>query len=327
MKSVICGVCGGSLSSDARPHFEIIVPLYFSEMHLTNLSIFLIELSRKIPGGVAVTFVADGRIDDYHAAVEGLSNFPAPSKVMLLSRNFGAGPALHAALTESEYCFSSALASDLQEPVELFTAFFDALAYDDFQLALGFRLKRSDPKSTQYFSRAYWWINKKFIHPNGNLAGSDVFAMTRRVREALVAMPELNTNFNSQLLWLGFHPKWIGYDRKPREIGRSTYSIRRKLKLFADSLYGFSSKPITFITYSGLLLSSAFFLVALIALWGKISNRISVPGYTTTIIIVALGQSLLLLSIGIVGGYVVRSFENSTGRPKYIVAKHSRTVS
>jgi dolichol-phosphate mannosyltransferase len=65
----------------------------------------------------------------------------------------------------------------------------------------------------------------------------------------------------------------------------------------------------------------------LIVLLGQISNSISVPGYATTIIVIALGQSLLLLSLGIIGGYVVRSFENSTGRPKYIVAKHSRPVS
>ena len=325
MKSAICGICGESLSGDVKPHLEVIVPLYFSENHLPNLSIFLAKLSSHIPGGIAVTFVADGRIDDYLAAVKDVSNFPAPSKVMLLSRNFGAGPALHAALTESEYCLSTAVASDLQEPVELFIEFFNALVYEDFQLALGFRQKRSDPKLTEFFSRVYWWINKRFIHQNGNSAGSDVFAMTRRVRESLVAMRELNTNFNSQLLWLGFHPKWIGYDRKPREIGRSTYSMRRKLKLFSDSLYGFSPKPITFITYSGLILSFTFFLVAFLAFLGRISNQITIPGYATTIILVALGQSLLLLSLGIVGGYVVRSFENSTGRPKYIVARQSRT--
>jgi hypothetical protein len=325
VESAICGICGESLSGEVRPHFEIIVPLYFSEKHLPNLSTFLVELSSNIPGGVAVTFVADGRIDDYSAVVGALSNFPAPSKVILLSRNFGAGPALHAALAESDYCLSSALASDLQEPVELFTEFFKALVYEDFQLALGFRQKRSDPKLAEYFSRAYWWINKRFIHPNGHYTGSDVFAMTRRVRKSLVAMPELNTNFNSQLLWLGFHPKWIGYDRKPREIGRSTYSLRRKLKLFADSLYGFSSKPISFITYSGLFLSSTFLLVALIALLGKISNQISVPGYATIIVLISLGQSLLLLSLGIVGGYVVRSFENSTGRPRYIIATQTKS--
>lgn len=324
MKSEICGICGESLTGYVKPHFEVIVPLFFSENHLANLSNFLAKLSREIPGGIAVTFVADGRIDDYHAIMKGLSSFPEPAKVMLLSRNYGAGPALHAALAESEFCISTAVASDLQEPLELFIEFFNALVYEDFQLALGFRQKRSDPKLTEFFSRAYWWINKRFIHQNGNLAGSDVFAMTPKVKAALVEMPELNTNFNSQLLWLGFHPKWIGYDRKPREIGRSTYSMRRKLKLFADSLYGFSTKPITFITYSGLVLSFTFLLVAILALIGRISNQITVPGYATTIIIVALGQSLLLLSLGIVGGYVVRTFENSTGRPKYIVAKRSR---
>ena len=324
VKSAICGICGDSLSGGVRPHFEIIVPLFYSEKHLTNLSLFLIELSKKIPGGIAVTFVADGRIDDYHAAVADLQNFPAPSKVILLSRNFGAGPALHAALQESEYCLSSALASDLQEPIELFTEFFDAIVFDDFQIALGFRQKRSDPKLAVHTSRAYWWISKKFIHPDGSMTGSDVFAISRRVREALVLMQELNTNFNSQLSWLGFYPKWIGYDRKPREIGRSTYSFRRKLKLFSDSIYGFTHKPITFMTYSGLFLSSVFLLLSLIALFGKITNQVSIPGYATTIITIALGQSLTLLSLGIVGGYVVRSFENSTGRPKYVIARRTR---
>jgi glycosyltransferase involved in cell wall biosynthesis len=323
VRSAICGICGDSLSGEVKPHFEIIVPLFFSEKHLNKLSHFLRELSKKIPGGIAVTFVADGRIEDYQAVAVDLQNFPTPSKVILLSRNFGAGPALHAGLEESDYCLSSALASDLQEPIELFTAFFDALVYDDFQIALGFRKKRSDPKLAQQTSRAYWWISKKFIHPDGSLTGSDVFAISRRVREALVLMPELNTNFNSQLSWLGFYPKWIGYDRRPREIGRSTYSIRRKLKLFSDSIYGFTHKPITFMTYSGLFLSSIFFLLALIALFGKITNQVTIPGYATTIITIALGQSLTLLSLGIVGGYVVRSFENSTGRPKYVVAKRT----
>jgi hypothetical protein len=239
----------------------------------------------------------------------------------VLSRNFGVGPALHSALAESNYCITTAFGSDLQEPIDLFVDFYNVLASGEYELALGYRTKRSDPLLSKYFANFYWWINRKFIHPNSPRSGFDVFAMNRNVRFSFTKLSELNTNFTSQLLWIGFNPKWIGFERASRKVGKSTWSHRRKFKLFADSLYGYSAKPITLIAGLGFLSSLIFFVVGILTLLGKLTNQIEVPGYVMTVLLICLGQSVLLMSIGIIGGYVSRSFENSTGRPHYVVSK------
>jgi hypothetical protein len=236
------------------------------------------------------------------------------------------GPAIHAALSESGYCYSTAFGSDLQEPIELFRNFFEILASGKSQLALGYRTKRDDPFLSKNFARFYWWINRKFIHINSPSGGFDVFAMTSNVRSQFVKLSELNTNFTSQLLWVGFDPKWVGFERKSRQQGKSTWSHRRKFKLFADSLYGYTSKPITWITLIGFFASIAFFFIGALTLIGKVLDLISVPGYVMTVLLISVGQSLVLFSIGLIGGYIVRTFENSTGRPNFIIEIQSKNL-
>ena len=321
IKETQCRVCIPVEGDLPETHFEVIVPLYFSENHLVELAKYLHSLSEKISGGIACTFVVDGRRSDFEAISEAISSFPSPTKIILLSKNFGVGPALHSALAESSYCITTAFGSDLQEPIELFVDFFETLASGDSELALGYRTKRSDPLLSKYFAKFYWWVNRRFIHPNSPQSGFDVFAMNKNVRVAFTKLGELNTNFTSQLLWIGFNPKWIGFERASRKIGKSTWSHRRKFKLFADSLYGYSAKPITLITGLGFLSSSAFLCVGIFTLLGKLTNQIEVPGYVMTVLLICLGQSVLLLSLGIIGGYVSRSFENSTGRPHYVISR------
>ncbi len=316
-----CAVCSEYFQEGGKSHFEVIVPLYHSEKHIQKVFAYINEISKAIPGGISATFVADGRLEDYLEVSDQIKSLQLPYKVILLSRNFGVGPALHAALADSDYCASAAFGSDLQEPQTLFVEFFEILAEGTADLTLGYRTKRSDPILSKYLAKCYWWVNRRFIHPNSPASGFDVFAMNRDVRASFIKLSELNTNFTSQLLWVGFNPKWIGFERKSREIGKSTWSHRKKLKLFADSLYGYSSKPITAITILGFLSSFIFFLIGILTIVGKLTKQIVVPGYVMTVVLIAFGQSLLLFSMGIIGGYVSRGFENSTGRPNYIVAR------
>lgn len=318
-----CSICNLTFDKSSGPHFEVIIPLFHSENHMTQVSDYVNNLNNSIPGGIALTFVADGRKEDYEKALELQCALNLKTKTMKLSRNFGVGPALHAALADSQYCMSTAFGSDLQEPIELFVNFFNVLSSGDSDLALGYRTQRNDPYVSKKFAQFYWWVNRKFIYPSSPPNGFDVFAMSRNVRAEFSKLRELNTNFTSQLLWIGFDPVWIGFVRSPREIGSSTWSNRKKFKLFADSLYGYTFKPISFITNLGLFSSLSFLSIAFLTLLGKLTNRIEVPGYVMTILLICIGQSILLLSIGILGGYVSRTFENGTRRPNYIISKRN----
>ena len=170
------------------------------------------------------------------------------------------------------------------------------------------------------FASFYWWINRKFLANDTPKGGFDVFGLSRRAREALVQLPELNTNITSQLQWIGFDREYIPFHRRARQSGKSTWTIKRKVKLFADSIYGFSGAPIVLILSIGILAVFFFSTVGIVTALASMLGWIDVPGYTTIVLLGAIGHSLTITACGIIGGYVFRAFENSKGRPRYIIA-------
>lgn len=321
MDTEVCRICGLEFLENTKPHYEVIIPLFKSESHLAHLNSYLNNLKDHIPGGVLVTFVVDGRDQDFTEVLKYSKHNNLTCKVIKLSRNFGVGPALHAALTQSDACISTAFGSDLQEPVELFKKFFDLIIAGECEIALGHRILRKDPFLTRLPAAIYWWVNRKWIHPESPKGGLDVFAMSSIARQKFTLLKELNTNFTSQLLWIGFTLKWVDFVRTRRIDGKSTWTLKRKMKLFADSIYGYSTKPMSFLFWLGCVSLSIFSLISLFTLIGKVSGAIQIPGYTMIILIILWGQSVLLFSLGVMGGYIVRTFENSTNRPHYVIEK------
>jgi glycosyltransferase involved in cell wall biosynthesis len=321
MSSGDCRLCGDGLTKVSKPHYEVIIPLFKSENHLERLYSYLIDLNNRIPGGILITFVVDGRQQDFDAVLSFSKKSIFSCKIIKLSKNFGVGPALHAALAQSDACISTAFGSDLQEPIELFDKFFHAVITGECEIALGHRILRKDPLSTRLPASIYWWINRKWIHPESPKGGLDVFAISSIARKEFCLLKELNTNFTSQLLWIGFTTKWVDFVRIQRIEGKSTWTWKRKIKLFADSVYGYSTKPMSFLFWLGAGSLSVFSLISLLTLVGKISGAVQIPGYTMIILVILWGQSVLLFFLGIIGGYIVRTFENSTSRPNYVIER------
>ena len=318
-----CGVCEEELDGTAA-HFRMLVPLYHSENHLPEVMRYLNSLHMEIPGGITVDFIVDGRVEDEIALQNEIENLEPSATVIILSRNFGVGPALHAGIASRETCIVSAVGSDLQEPQHLYSEFNEAISSAEYDIALGQRRSREDPFLPRILAGIYWRLNRSLVNANAPLGGFDVFAMSKAAAASFVKLDELNTNFTSQLLWIGYRVKWIKFDRTARISGKSSWTLRRKFKLFADSLYGYTGKPIALMTWTGFLSSALLLMLAVSTVVGKILGFIDLPGYTTLVLLFALGQSLTLMCIGIVGGYLYRTFENSTNRPNYVIRKISR---
>lgn len=318
--TMICRSCEKEIT-EGEAHFRMLVPLYHSENHLPDVMRYLNSLHEVIPGGVTVDFIVDGRMEDEVALFGQISKLKATANVISLSRNFGVGPALHAGIASRNTCMVSAVGSDLQEPLDLYEDFFAAISSGEYDVALGQRRSREDPFLPRIFAQIYWRINRSLVNSRAPLGGFDVFAMSEATASSFVKLAELNTNFTSQLLWIGYRVKWIKFDRTARISGKSTWTLRRKFKLFADSLYGYTAKPLTWMTWAGFLASVTLLFVAGATGVARALGLVDVPGYTTLVLLFALGQSLTLLSIGILGGYIYRAFENSTGRPNYVIRK------
>jgi hypothetical protein len=152
------------------------------------------------------------------------------------------------------------IGSDLQEPVDLYIDFFKRLEAGDCDVLLGERLSRDDPFSMRFFSAIYWWINRKFINSETPKGGFDGVGLSAKASKTLIEMPELNTSFTSQLQWIGYKQIFVPFHRMRRQSGKSSWTYKRKVKLFADSVYGFTGAPIAFLTIFGIVITMLMLL-------------------------------------------------------------------
>lgn len=151
-----------------------------------------------------------------------------------------------------------------------------------------------------------------------------MFACTREFRDRLLSLPESNTSLVGLIFWLGFRRAEVPYVRLPRKHGRSAWSLRRRFKYLLDSALAFSDLPIKLMETTGLLGMFISLNLGAAVIWAKATGRIQVPGYAATVLTVMFFGGLNSFSLGLLGEYVWRSFENSKGRPGYIVALHRR---
>jgi glycosyltransferase involved in cell wall biosynthesis len=319
----LCAVCGQSL--DKGCHGALVVPIFKSEQHIEHVFAYADEIAQGVPSGIHLVFVDDGSPDGAVGEVRRIAQ-DSRLKVSLvrLSRNFGVGPAVHAGLTGVDECATVVFGSDLQEPHELFIQFINKILFGEAEVCLGQRTSRDDPFMMRFFAGIYWWINRKFMQNDTPKGGFDVFGLSRSARIALVELGELNTSLTSQLQWIGFRRVYIPYVRQARISGKSTWTMRRKFKLFADSIYGFTGAPIALLFVIGAVAVGALGIVSMATFIGWLLGWIDIAGYTTIVLLLAVGQAVNLLALGILGGYLYRTFDNSKGRPRYIARSYEK---
>jgi glycosyltransferase involved in cell wall biosynthesis len=301
---------------------DFIVPLYKSAEHIKELFERVNEMSSDFDEIVSLVLVMDGPDENTEREIAlHKACLKVQLSVLVLSRNFGVGPALLAGLSESKACVSMCFGSDLQEPASIFKTFFEMLRSNEADIALGNRLSREDPFLSKLGAAVYWWIYRRFINPAVPKGGFDVFALNRQARCTITELRELNTSITSQIGWIGFRQKYVPFHREARAVGKSSWTIIKKAKLFTDSIFGFTFIPITVITIIGFLSTAFFLTVTALTLIGSILGLVNVQGYTTLVILVGLGNSVVILSLGVVGSYISRAFDNSKQRPNFVVMR------
>ena len=299
----------------------VVVPIYKSQDHIPKLFEYIQQIGDAV-GEVEIVFVIDGTPDNSEQSIFlEAKKYAFKIKVVRLSRNFGVGPALHAALNHVETSSLVIIGADLQEPVEMYIDFFRRLESGEADVFLGERLSRDDPFSMRFFSAIFWWVNRKFINSDTPKGGFDGVGLSAKASKTLTELPELNTSFTSQLQWIGYKQVFVPFHRVRRQSGKSSWTYKRKVKLFADSVYGFTGAPIAILTILGVVSTALMVFVLFATLFASIMGWMVVPGYATIVILSALGHSVTIMGLGILGGYVHRSFENTKGRPRFVIEK------
>ena len=213
------------------------------------------------------------------------------------------------------------MAADLQEPPTLILEFDRLLRQDKCDVAIGQRASRSDAPVSDAMSALFWKGYRRFVQPEMPEGGVDIFGCNRQVRDQLLALTENNSSLVGHLFWLGYRRETVPYHRAKREIGKSAWTLKKKLTYLSDSIFSFSNLPVVLLMRAGLAGLSVSFLLGIVLLVARLSNQIDVPGYTATALMVIFFGGLNCFGLGIVGNYAWRAYENTKHRPNFIIAR------
>jgi acetyltransferase-like isoleucine patch superfamily enzyme len=181
--------------------------------------------------------------------------------------------------------YYAVLAADLQEPPELIVSFFRTLESEPFDVTIGTRETRGDPLMQTVLANLFWKLYRRFVQPEVPLGGVDVFGCNLAVRDALLRLRESNSTLIGLLFWLGFRRKSIPYARRPRAVGRSAWTFRRKLRYLMDSCFSLTDLPVAVIMAIGLIGTVTSALLSAVVFIAWLADMIQVPGYTPVILV------------------------------------------
>ena len=298
---------------------SIIVPIYYNELNIPHL---YEEMKAKILSRTdfeaEIVCVDDGSKDGSYKALLELREKDERFKIVKLSRNFGSHTAILAGFAHATGDCMTMVAADLHEPLEIIIEMYEKWKQGK-KVVIAVRKDREDGFFQKLFSNTYYSLMQKYALKDMPKGGFDCFFIDKKVRDVLVTMSEKNSSIVGQVLWTGFEMDKIYYVRKKREIGKSKWTFSKKIKLFIDSFMAFSYVPIRFISTLGIFISIIGFISAIFLIANKLIYDVPVQGWTTMMITVLILSGIQMLTLGVIGEYLWRNFDETRGRPTYIV--------
>ena len=300
---------------------SIVVPVYYNEKNLKPLYEDLKEkVLEKLDCAYEIVFVNDGSKDRSYEVMQELAAMDENIKLVNLSRNFGEHLATLAGMAECTGTAADRKAADLQEPSEMILEMLEKYRAGA-KVVLAVRKDREEPLSQKMFSKIYCWMMRKFALANMPQGGFDTYMISRQVIDILVEISEKNAPLTEQVLWSGFESEKVYYVRQKREIGKSGWTLSKKIKLTVDSLISFSYFPIRCVSVVGALSILGTIIGGIVILVEHFMGRITVEGYTTIVLLILLAFGIVMLTLGVMGEYIWRILDEVRNRPSYIVDK------
>jgi polyisoprenyl-phosphate glycosyltransferase len=269
---------------------------------------------------VELVFVDDGSPDRCAEIIQNkLGELPMRAQLIRLSRNFGSFAAISAGLAHASGDYCAAIAADLQEPPELVLEFLNKMRSGECEIVFGRRSGRDDPAMSRLASNTFWGLYRWLVNPDIPPGGIDIFGCTRKVRDQICSMKEVETSLPALLFWVGYRRGFVPYRRRPRTAGSSAWTLRKKLRYLVNSVFSFTDLPMKALLGVGIGGMALAVLGAITVLVAKSQGNITVPGYTATVLTIFFFGGLTTAGLGIVGEYLWMCLQNTRQRPLYIV--------
>lgn len=305
-----------------RPDISFVIPLYNEEDNFSLLTQRLNSLMAELDLRSEVVLVNDGSKDRTPLLMNELGLTDDRYQCVFLSRNHGHQLALTAGLSVARGSKAvMVLDGDLQDPPELIHGFLKKMD-EGYDVVYGVRKHRKE----SFLKKRAYWAYYRLMRNIGNidlpLDSGDFSLVSRKVVDYINAMPEQNRYIRGMRSWIGFRQAGVEYERAQRFAGETKYSWKKLFDLAYSGIFNFSSFPIKFITRMGVfaIILSLVYIAAILAY--KFIFRGQVPtGFPTLIMAIVLFSGVQLISLGVIGEYVLRIYQQVQDRPMFIIDK------
>jgi len=316
--------------SPDHPELSIVVPLYNEEGNVSVLMERIIAIAGRLPASPSyeVILVNDGSTDGTAAAVRAaMARYP--NLVLAnLSRNFGHQLAASAGIDLAQGDAVVLMDGDLQDPPELIVDFV-AKWREGFDVVYAVRRTRKGESAFKIFTaRLFYRTIKRLTKVSIPVDTGDFRLMSRRVVNALKRSPERHRFLRGLVSWVGFNQTGIEYDRDERLSGTTKYPLTKMVRFAIDGITSFSDVPLRFASYLGFFSSAVAFIYAFMVIVFKLFGHrffFYTPGWASTIVAVLFFGGVQLISLGILGEYIGRIYDEVKGRPLYLISEIERS--
>lgn len=303
---------------------SLVIPVYYNQDNLWPLyKDIQMKLYPYTEYNWEIVMVNDGSEDRSYQVMQEIAAQDSRIRTISLSRNFGSHAAILCGLSKCSGDCAIVKAADLQEPTEMVLEMVERWKAG-YNVVLAVRQDREESKGQTLFANLYYAMVRKMMLKTMPKGGFDVYLVDRKVINVLTALDETNSALTGQILWSGFKTDRVYYTRLAREIGESRWTLKKKIKLVADTLFSFSTLPVKAVTLIGFCSFAGSVIWAIVELICKLAGLIDVSGWTTLFIFNLFSFGVIMLTMGILGEYIWRTFDASRNRPPYIIEDENR---
>ncbi|MBP1464756.1 glycosyltransferase family 2 protein [Candidatus Chloroploca sp. M-50] len=297
---------------------SLVIPAFNEAQNLPTLYQRIIAALDPLGLSYEIIFVNDGSRDQTLALLQEMARQDERVLVVDLARNFGHQVAISAGMDYSHGQAVAIMDADLQDPPEILPAFI-AKWREGYEVVYAIREQRKECMLKQLAYLSFYRILKRIAQIDIPLDAGDFCVMDRRVVDILNGMPERNRFVRGIRSWVGFRQTGLAYERHARYAGKPKYTISKLIYLALDGLVSFSYIPLRMISIAGLIVSLLSILIAIGYAIQRLTIGLSPPGFATLVVAVFFFAGIQLITIGVIGEYVGRIFEEVKHRPLYVV--------
>jgi len=299
--------------------YSVVVPLFNEELVIMESYNRLKNVMDKTKEEYEIIFVNDGSKDSTKKKVELICEKDYKIKLVNFSRNFGHQAAITAGMNVSIGKAIVVIDADLQDPPETILEMIDKWK-KGYEVVYGQRSKREGENFFKKITaKTYYRILKSMTSVDVPVDVGDFRLIDRKVCDALASLPEKNRYVRGLVSWVGYKQTYVKFQRQERFAGETKYPLSKMIKLALDGITSLSYKPLAFVNYIGGFCSIVGVISVIIIIINNLSNSVSMLSLGLIFSVIVFMFGLVFISLGIMGQYIARIFDEAKDRPMYLV--------